>query len=131
MTNWSARSSWRKALGTERICTSTTLTVARRLVPLMEKHRMEVAFHGHINTADPNEFAGPESFRKALAMSPFARINLDIGQFHRRGLRSGPVHRGTARQDSGATHPRRPYAGSAAKCRGARAMFRSKKCFSC
>ena len=70
-----------KALGAERIATSTTLTVAKRLVPLMEKHRMEVAFHGHTNAADPNEFAGPESFRKALAMSPFARINLDIGQF--------------------------------------------------
>ncbi len=70
-----------KALGTPRIATSTTLTVAQRLVPLMEKHNMDVAFHGHINVADPNEFAGPDSFRKALAMSPFARINLDIGQF--------------------------------------------------
>ena len=69
------------ALGCPRIATSTTLTVARRLVPLMEKYGMEVAFHGHTNTADPNEFAGPESFRKALAMSPLARINLDIGQF--------------------------------------------------
>ena len=70
-----------KALGAERIATSATLTVARRLVPLMDKRRMEVAFHGHTNAADPNEFAGPESFRKALGMSPFARINLDIGQF--------------------------------------------------
>ncbi len=70
-----------KALGAQRIATSTTLTVAGRLAPLMEKHRMEVAFHGHTNAADPNEFAGPDSFRKALAMSPFARINLDIGQF--------------------------------------------------
>ena len=70
-----------KALGAERIATSTTLTVAKRLEPLMETHRMEVAFHGHTNAADPNEFAGPDSFRKALAMSPFARINLDIGQF--------------------------------------------------
>ncbi len=70
-----------KALGAPRIAMSTTLSVARRLVPLMEKHRMEVAFHGHTLAADPNEFAGPDSFRKALAMSPFARINLDIGQF--------------------------------------------------
>jgi sugar phosphate isomerase/epimerase len=70
-----------KALGTPRIAMSTTLTVARRLVPLMETYNMEVAFHGHINVADPNEFAGPDSFRKALAMSPLARINLDIGQF--------------------------------------------------
>src|SRR5262245_28504005 len=78
-----------KALGAERIATSTTLRVARRLVPLMEKHEMEVAFHGHINTADPNEFAGPESFKKTLAMSPLARINLDIGQFI--GAGSDPV----------------------------------------
>jgi sugar phosphate isomerase/epimerase len=56
----------------------------------MEKHRMEVAFHGHTNTADPNEFAGPESFRKALAMSPFARINLDIGQFLGAGFDAVP-----------------------------------------
>ena len=79
-----------KALGAARIATSTTLTVARRLVPLMEKHRMEVAFHGHINIADPNEFAGPDSFRKALAMSPWSRINLDIGQFIGAGFDAVP-----------------------------------------
>jgi sugar phosphate isomerase/epimerase len=79
-----------KALGAARIATSTTLTVARRLVPLMEQHRMEVAFHGHINTADPNEFAGPDSFRKALAMSSWSRINLDIGQFMGAGFDAVP-----------------------------------------
>jgi sugar phosphate isomerase/epimerase len=79
-----------KALGAARIATSTTLTVARRLAPLMEKHRMEVAFHGHINTADPNEFAGPDSFRKALAMSSWSRINLDIGQFIGAGFDAVP-----------------------------------------
>lgn len=79
-----------KALGTARIATSTTLTVARRLVPLMEKYNMEVAFHGHINVADPNEFAGPDSFRKALEMSPLARINLDIGQFMGAGFDAVP-----------------------------------------
>jgi sugar phosphate isomerase/epimerase len=79
-----------KALGAARIAASTTLTVARRLVPLMEKHRMEVAFHGHINVADPNEFAGPDSVRKALAMSPWSRINLDIGQFMGAGFDAVP-----------------------------------------
>ncbi len=79
-----------KALGAARIATSTTLTVARRLVPLMEKHRMEVAFHGHTNAADPNEFAGPDSFREALAMSPWSRINLDIGQFMGAGFDAVP-----------------------------------------
>jgi sugar phosphate isomerase/epimerase len=79
-----------RALGAVRIATSTTLSVATRLVPLMDKHHMEVAFHGHINTADPNEFAGPDSFRKALAMSPWARINLDIGQFMGAGFDPSP-----------------------------------------
>jgi sugar phosphate isomerase/epimerase len=70
-----------QALGVNRIATSTTLTVAARLVPLMEKYHVEVAFHGHTNAADPNEFAGPDSFVRALRMSPWSRINLDIGQF--------------------------------------------------
>jgi hypothetical protein len=47
-----------RALGTGRIATSTTFRVAERLLPLMEKYRIEVAFHGHANAADPNEFAG-------------------------------------------------------------------------
>jgi sugar phosphate isomerase/epimerase len=79
-----------RALGTPRIATSTTLSVAQRLVPLMAKHKMEVAFHGHTSVDDPNEFAGPDSFRKALAMSPFARINLDIGQFLGAGFDAVP-----------------------------------------
>lgn len=70
-----------RALGASRIATSSTFRVAARLVPLMERHRIQVAFHGHTNAADPNEFAGPDSFRRVLSMSPWARINLDIGQF--------------------------------------------------
>ena len=79
-----------KALSAPRIATSTTLSVARRLVPLMAKHQMEVAFHGHTLASDPNEFAGPDSFRKALSMSPLARINLDIGQFLGAGFDAVP-----------------------------------------
>lgn len=70
-----------KALGAEVITASTTLTVARRLVPFVEKHRLPVAMHNHSNLTDPNEFATPQSFMTALEMSPFFRINLDIGHF--------------------------------------------------
>ena len=70
-----------KALGVNIIAASTQLTVAKRLVPFMEKHKMMVAVHGHSNIQDPNEFATPESFAKALAMSKYFRINLDIGHF--------------------------------------------------
>ncbi len=82
-----------RALGVNRIATSTTLSVAARLVPLMARYRVEVAFHGHTNAADPNEFAGPYSFTRALSMSPWARINLDIGQFVAAGFDPVPFIR--------------------------------------
>jgi sugar phosphate isomerase/epimerase len=82
-----------RALGVKRIAMSTTFTVATRLVPLMEKYRMEVAFHGHTNTSDPNQFAGPDSFRKVLTLSRYAKINLDIGQFVAAGFDPVPFIR--------------------------------------
>jgi len=70
-----------KALGTDKITTSTTLTCAKRLAPFAEKYNVKVAMHGHDDTSDPNQFAGPETFAKALEMSPQFYINLDIGHF--------------------------------------------------
>ncbi len=70
-----------RALGAEVITASTTLSMAKRLVPFAERHRIPVAMHNHSNVTDPNEFATPESFRSALALSPLFRINLDIGHF--------------------------------------------------
>ena len=70
-----------KALGAEIITASTNLTVARRVVPFAERHNMDVAVHNHSNTSDPNEFARPESFAAALALSKRFKINLDIGHF--------------------------------------------------
>jgi sugar phosphate isomerase/epimerase len=70
-----------KALGVNIIAASTQLSVAKRLVPFMDKHKILVAVHGHSDIQNPNEFATPESFAKALAMSRSFRINLDIGHF--------------------------------------------------
>jgi sugar phosphate isomerase/epimerase len=70
-----------KALGTDLITTSTTLTCAKRLAPLAEKYRVRVALHGHDQTSKPNEFSTRESFAKGLALSPMFYINLDIGHF--------------------------------------------------
>lgn len=70
-----------KALGAKFITASTTLPVAQRVAPYAEKHKMVVAMHGHSNLKDPNEFATPESFSKAMAMSKYFKINLDIGHF--------------------------------------------------
>jgi len=70
-----------KALGAGFITSSTTLAVAKRIVPFAAKHKMDVAMHNHSNTSDPNEFATPESFAAARKLSPHFKINLDIGHF--------------------------------------------------
>lgn len=70
-----------KALGVNVITASSTLTAAKRVAPFAEKHKIQVAMHGHDNVKDPNQFATPESFAAALAMSKYFMINLDIGHF--------------------------------------------------
>jgi len=71
-----------EALGVNVITASSTLTVAKRLVQFVEKHKnMTVAFHGHADIDRPNEFAKPESFAAAMAMSKRFAVNLDIGHF--------------------------------------------------
>jgi sugar phosphate isomerase/epimerase len=75
-----------RALGASIITASTTLAVAKRVVPFAEKHGMDVAMHGHSNLNDPNQFATPASFAAAVRMSPRFKINLDIGHFTAAGF---------------------------------------------
>lgn len=74
-----------RALGTNIVASSTQVNMARRLLTFAEKHKMFLAFHGHSNSKDPNEFAAPESFQAAIRLSKYARINLDIGHFSAAG----------------------------------------------
>ncbi len=69
------------ALGVKAITTSTQVSVAQRIAPFADKHRMMVGFHGHSSVNQPDEFATPETFAKAMAMSTFHGVNLDIGHF--------------------------------------------------
>lgn len=75
-----------KALGVKLITASSTLTTAKRVAPFADKHKISVAMHGHSNIKDPNEFAKPESFAAALAMSKYFAVNLDIGHFFAAGF---------------------------------------------
>lgn len=70
-----------KALGCAGFSSSTVLSEARRLVPFAERHKIFVAMHNHNNLADPDQFATPESFEKALAMSEYFKATLDIGHY--------------------------------------------------
>ena len=78
-----------KALGTNIITASSTLSVAKRLAPFAQSHRTYVAMHGHSSVKDPNQFSSPATFAAALGWSKYFRINLDIGHFWAAG--SDPV----------------------------------------
>lgn len=70
-----------ESLGVRAITTSTQVSVAKRIAPFADKHKMKVGFHGHSNITNPDEFATPESFAAAMAMSKYHGVNLDIGHF--------------------------------------------------
>jgi len=70
-----------QALGVKTITASSTLSAAKRVAPFADKHKMTVAMHGHSDLKDPNQFAKPESFAAAMAMSKYFAVNLDIGHF--------------------------------------------------
>jgi sugar phosphate isomerase/epimerase len=74
-----------KALGVHAITASTTVSVAKRVAPFADKHKMIVAMHGHSNLTDPEQFAKPESFKAAMDMSKYFWVNLDIGHFFTAG----------------------------------------------
>ncbi len=70
-----------KAMGVKVITASSTLNAAKKVAPFADKHKVQVAMHGHDNLTDPQQFAKPESFAAAIAMSKYFMINLDIGHF--------------------------------------------------
>jgi sugar phosphate isomerase/epimerase len=75
-----------RALGANVMTASTTLTMAKRTIPFVERHKIRLGLHGHSNLSDPNQFATPESFIEGMAMSPYYWVNLDIGHFSAAGF---------------------------------------------
>jgi sugar phosphate isomerase/epimerase len=70
-----------KGLGASALSCEIPRSKTPWLGAIAAKHRMMVGYHGHESTADPEAFAGPESWDMALAASPYNGINLDIGHF--------------------------------------------------
>ena len=70
-----------KGLGVKAISTSTTLTMAKRIAPIADQHKLIVGYHGHDATNDPNQTATLESYATLMAYGKFNGINLDIGHF--------------------------------------------------
>ncbi len=70
-----------KGLGVQAITTSTTLSMAKRIAPIAESHKLLVGYHGHDATNDPNQTATLESYDTLMAYGTYNGVNLDIGHF--------------------------------------------------
>lgn len=70
-----------KALGSKYMTSSSTVDHAQRLNRFAKETGVVVAVHNHSNVKDPNEFATPDSFERAMRGNDAIRVNLDIGHF--------------------------------------------------
>jgi sugar phosphate isomerase/epimerase len=70
-----------EGLGVKGITTSTTLTMAKRIAPVADRHKLLVGYHGHDATSDPNQTATLESYDTLMGYGKYNGINLDIGHF--------------------------------------------------
>jgi sugar phosphate isomerase/epimerase len=68
------------ALGAPVLTASANQEVMRRVAPHAERAKLRVGVHNH-SDVKPNEFATPDDFTRALAVSPMIAVNLDIGHF--------------------------------------------------
>ena len=74
-----------RILGVGVMTGSSTVSAVSRVVPFAEKHRIPYGVHNHSNVSDPNEFATPQSFEKALALSKWIGANFDVGHYFAAG----------------------------------------------
>jgi sugar phosphate isomerase/epimerase len=70
-----------EGLGVKSITTSTTLTMAKRIAPVADKHKLLVGYHGHDATDDANQTATLGSYDTLMTYGKYNGINLDIGHF--------------------------------------------------
>ena len=70
-----------EGLGVKGMTTSTTLTMAKRIAPIADSHKLTVGYHGHDATNDPNQTATLESYDTLMSYGKYNGINLDIGHF--------------------------------------------------
>jgi sugar phosphate isomerase/epimerase len=70
-----------KALGAKAITTSTQVSMAKRIAPFADKHKMMIGFHGHDQVERPDEMSTEETFKTVMAASQYIGANLDIGHY--------------------------------------------------
>jgi len=75
-----------KWLGVDAITTSTQVSMAKRMAPFSDKHKIPIGFHGHADINNPDEVSTPETFEAVMATSKYHWANLDLGHFTEAGF---------------------------------------------
>ena len=70
-----------KNLGCYALSTEGNLKDVERLGKFADKHKMMIGYHGHTAGAGGEAFGAPENWEKAMAVSKYNGINLDLGHF--------------------------------------------------
>ncbi len=70
-----------KALGAKAISCEIPVSRTKRLGAIAEHNKLMVGYHGHAKVEDPEAFAAPASWERAMSYSKWNGINLDIGHF--------------------------------------------------
>jgi len=70
-----------KALGAKALSCEIPVSRTKWLGEIAAKHKVMVGYHGHAKVNDPEAFASPASWERAMSFSKYNGINLDIGHF--------------------------------------------------
>lgn len=70
-----------KSVGAKAVSCEIPVSKTKWLGELAAEHKMKVGYHGHGDVNNPEAFAAPESWERAMSYSKYNCINLDIGHF--------------------------------------------------
>lgn len=70
-----------RALGARALSCEIPVSRTKWLGEFAAKHKLMVGYHGHGDVANPEAFAAPPSWERAMSYSKYNGINLDIGHF--------------------------------------------------
>ena len=118
-----------RAMKVKAISCSATVTFARRVAAFADKNKIVWAGHGHDNTADPEQFAKPETFELIMSLSKYIGVNLDIGHFTAAGYDPIPfIQKHHARITNLHLKDRKKEHRAAPMCLGAPGTLLLRKC---
>ena len=75
-----------QGLGVKVMSGSSTIPIAVRIARAAEQYKILWGGHTQDNVNDTDQFVSPDAYEKLLSMSPYFRVNLDIGYFTAAGF---------------------------------------------